>query len=77
MTLTLEQIRQQGLEALRQRLGRAGMIRFLQQFDRGQGNYARDRQAWADETTLAEISALAEQRRPRRVRRGDPQAGES
>ena len=32
MNRTLEEIRTLGLEALRERLGRAGMIRFLQQF---------------------------------------------
>ena len=41
--LTLEQIRTAGLEALRERLGRAGMIRFLGQFDNGAGDYAKDR----------------------------------
>jgi hypothetical protein len=65
--LTLEQIRQQGLEALRKRLGRAGMVRFLQQFETGHGNYALDRHAWVDETTLAELRSLSKR----------PQAGRS
>jgi hypothetical protein len=58
MTLTLEQIRQQGLEALRERLGRAGMVRFLQQFETGHGDYARERHTWADQTTLADLRTL-------------------
>jgi len=33
MPQTLDQIRRAGLDALRQRLGKAGMVRFLQQFD--------------------------------------------
>ncbi len=53
--LTLEQIRREGLEALSERLGRAGMIRFLAQFDNGGGDYAKDRQEWVDRTSLAEI----------------------
>jgi hypothetical protein len=53
--LTLEQIRREGLEALRERLGRAGMIRFLAQFDNGGGDYAKDRHEWVDGTSLAEI----------------------
>ena len=53
--LTLERIRREGLEALRERLGRAGMIRFLAQFDNGGGDYAKDRQEWVDRTSLAEI----------------------
>ena len=53
--LTLERIRREGLEALRERLGQAGMIRFLSQFDNGGGDYAKDRQEWVDRTSLAEI----------------------
>ncbi len=41
MTLTLEQIRRRGLAALRRELGKAGTIRFLQQFETGSGDYAR------------------------------------
>ena len=52
---TLEQIRREGLEALRDRLGRAGMIRFLGQFENGAGDYAKDRRDWVDGTSLAEI----------------------
>lgn len=39
MYRTPEQLRTEGLKALRKRLGQAGMIRFLQQFDRGEGDY--------------------------------------
>lgn len=53
--LTLEQICREGLEALRERLGRAGMIRFLGQFENGAGDYAKDRHDWVDGTSLAEI----------------------
>lgn len=53
--LTLERIRREGLEALRERLGRAGMVRFLAQFDNGGGDYANHRQGWVDRTSLAEI----------------------
>ena len=59
MAMTLEEIRQAGLEALRERLGRAGMIRFLQQFDSGQGDYARERHKWVDQTTLDDLQKLA------------------
>ena len=52
---TLEQIRREGLEALRDRLGRAGMIRFLGQFENGAGDCAKDRRDWVDGTSLAEI----------------------
>ena len=59
MAPTLDQIRREGLQALRERLGRAGMIRFLQQYDPGQGDYARERHAWVDRTTLDDIRAAA------------------
>jgi|HubBroStandDraft_5_1064220.scaffolds.fasta_scaffold549441_1 hypothetical protein len=65
MPKTLEQIRQEGLEALRQRLGRAGMIRFLQQFETGRGDYAKERHAWVDAESLADIRK-ATTRRPKR-----------
>ena len=60
---TLEQIRREGLEALRERLGRAGMIRFLAQFDNGGGDYAKDRREWVDGTSLAEIRELSRRRK--------------
>ena len=55
MPRTLDEIRQEGLEALRERLGRADMIRFLQQFEIGSGDYARERQGWIDKITLDDI----------------------
>lgn len=61
MSRTLEEIRREGLEALRERLGRAGMIRFLQQFETGSGDYARERHEWVDETSLEDIWAAAQQ----------------
>jgi hypothetical protein len=61
---TLEDIRRDGLAALRDRLGVAGMVRFLQQFERGRGDYAATRGKWVDRTSLDEIRALA--KRPRR-----------
>ena len=55
MSLTLDEIRRQGLEALRERLGRAGMIRFLQQFEQGHGDYAKERHAWVDCMSMADL----------------------
>jgi hypothetical protein len=61
MHRTLDEVRRDGLEALRQRLGRADMIRFLQQFETGRGDYARERHPWVDQTTLDEIERKANQ----------------
>jgi len=72
MGLTLDEIYRQGLQALRDRLGRAGTIRFLQQFERGSGDYARERHAWVDRTSLEDLRALAGNKpagRKRRTRR--------
>jgi len=59
MQRTLDEVRRQGLEALEQRLGRADMIRFLQQFETGSGDYAQQRHDWVDQTSLTEIERLA------------------
>lgn len=39
-------IRKLGLEALAKALGPIGMVRFLQQFDTGEGNYTKERNLW-------------------------------
>ena len=64
MHRTLNDSRRDGLEALRKRLGRAGMIRFLQQFETGAGDYAVDRRAWVD------VMPLGAFKQRRTVRRG-------
>lgn len=64
--MTLDEIRQAGLEALRERLGRAGTIRFLQRFHNGTGDYARDRRAWVDETTLGDLRSAARRKRTKK-----------
>jgi len=60
---TIPEIRRVGLEALCERLGPAGTLRFLQQFDGGQGDYTQDRQAWLDRLTVEQIAQSIEQRR--------------
>ena len=57
---TLDEIRRDGLAALKERLGQAGMVRFLQQFETGNGDYADDRHEWVDQTTLDDIRRDAE-----------------
>ena len=43
MYKTLDQIWREGLQALRKKLGVAGTIRFLQQFNAGNGDYDDDK----------------------------------
>ena len=55
--MTSEEIRQAGLEALARELGPVGMVRFLQQFETGRGDYSAERHGWfskVDVQTLAE-----------------------
>jgi hypothetical protein len=67
---TLDEIRREGLAALRERLGVAGMARFLQQFEHGAGDYASERRDWVDKTSMDEIRSLAKARRSgRKIRK--------
>ena len=45
-TITPEALRIAGLEALRRELGATGMVRFLQQFEMGSGDYTAERSQW-------------------------------
>jgi hypothetical protein len=62
-TRTLEEIRQIGLEALSRELGPVGMVRFLQQFETGHGDYSTDRHQWLDQLTVEEAVAQIKRRR--------------
>jgi hypothetical protein len=43
---TEQEIQQLGIEVLQKGLGITDFIRFMQQFDKGHGNYVEDRQQW-------------------------------
>lgn len=63
------QIRMLGFQAVQRELGLSGLIRFMQQFDLGEGDYTHDRDAWQNDYTvdsLAEdiLQAAAVQRIP-------------
>lgn len=47
--MKIDEIRKVGLDALRKSLGPDGMIRFLQQFESGSGDYSKSRHEWIDE----------------------------
>ncbi len=49
------EIRKKGIEALAEALGPVGMIRFLQQFDIGNGNYTEERRKWLDDLTIDDV----------------------
>ena len=69
MRRTQDEIYREGLQALCDRLGRAGMVRFLQHFETGQGDYARARHKWVDRMTLEELRQLSRASKPKTKRR--------
>jgi hypothetical protein len=62
-TMSLEQIRIAGMEALARELGVVGMVRFLQQFETGHGDYSKDRHEWLDNQDLDTIVKRIQERR--------------
>ena len=54
--MTSAQIREKGLEVLRQHLGVVGMVRFLQQTELGWGNYTEERRQWLGNPDLDEVA---------------------
>ncbi|MDX2030399.1 MAG: hypothetical protein SF339_07010 [Blastocatellia bacterium] len=61
--MTLEQIRTIGLEALVQALGPTGLIRFLQMFEQGRGDYTREREHILPTLSVTEIAEAIRLRR--------------
>lgn len=54
-TKTPEEVRRAGLEALEKALGPAGMLRFIQLFEKGKGNYTKDREKWLNGVTMDDV----------------------
>jgi hypothetical protein len=69
MYRTPEEIRSKGLAVLKRELGVAGMIRFLQQFDRGSGDWAKERHKWTDQFTMDDLRRIVVKPRPRKSRK--------
>lgn len=61
--MTLEQVRVAGLKALAHDLGSVGMVRFLQQFETGHGDYTAERQTWLGKRTVRELGEEIERQR--------------
>ncbi len=51
-----EEIRTAGMRALVRDLGPAGLIRFLQQFETGNGDYSVERHEWLPKSRTAELA---------------------
>jgi len=53
--MTVDEIRTVGLQAIANELGPVGLVRFLQMFETGKGDYSKDRHAWVDRLRAEEI----------------------
>jgi hypothetical protein len=61
-SMSMYQIRLEGWKALTERLGPAGAMRFMMQYDPGQGDYSRERHEIFDLLTVDEILRAVEAR---------------
>jgi hypothetical protein len=61
--MTPQQIRVAGLAVLSRELGLVGMIRFMQQFEMGQGDYSQDRHQWLDQYTVDDIAGMVREKK--------------
>ncbi|HUT35754.1 MAG TPA: hypothetical protein VNE39_19865 [Planctomycetota bacterium] len=61
--MTLNQIYEAGLDALSRELGPVGMVRFLQQFETGRGDYSRERHRLLGKTTVKALARKIQKRR--------------
>jgi hypothetical protein len=65
-TLNPVALRKLGIEALAKALGPVGMVRFLQQFDTGEGDYTKEREQWLKELDIKTIADEIKKRRKRK-----------
>ena len=62
-TMTLEQVRRTGLQALSRELGPVGLVRFLQQYEVGHGDYTKERHEWLGDPSVEDIYQEIKQNR--------------
>jgi len=62
-TMSLKELEKTALAVLARELGPVGMIRFLQLFETGYGNYTEERHQWLDGQSVEEIVSRIQQRR--------------
>ncbi len=60
---TIEQIRVKGLRALAEELGPVGMVRFLQLFENGRGDYSKERRKSLARQSVRSLTAQIRRRR--------------
>ena len=62
--MTLNEIQRTGLEVLSRELGPVGMVRFLQTFETGEGDYSQQRHDWLDNQKVEDIVRRIREQRP-------------
>lgn len=65
-TMNPAAIRKAGLAAISKELGPLGMVRFLQQFESGSGDYTKERIQWLDKMDIKDIVSEIKHRRVKR-----------
>ena len=55
MEMNPAKLRKKGIDALTKALGPLGMVRFLQQYESGSGDYTKERSQWLDELDMDSI----------------------
>ena len=61
-------LRKMGLEALHKSLGPLGMVRFLQQYETGTGDYTKERDLWLRDIDIESIAAELKNRPKKKTR---------
>lgn len=69
-TMTPNEVRRIGMNALRQALGPVGTIRFLQQFEAGRGDYTREHETEEGHETVHSLAKKIQRWRRARSRPG-------
>ncbi len=59
---TISEIRREGLEVLAKNLGPIEMVRFVQSFDLGRGDYTKERSQWLSESLDEIFKEIKEKR---------------
>lgn len=62
--MTLEHIRERGIQVLGEHLGIVGMVRFLQQSETGWGNYTEDRHHWLGDPNIRTVAQAIQSQYP-------------
>jgi len=54
--MSMIEIQRYGFEILTQNLGVVGMLKFTQQFDKGHGDYTKERSKWLNNPSIEDIT---------------------